>query len=111
MEEVEWLKSVLPPAEFDRKIHYVQSAIARDEEAFDLASRYQMVGFHDVIFTRLDESSRQGLILNFQEQFKKPLHSFGLGTRIPEDYEFAFKERVIDFIFKLSKGIKKEELK
>lgn len=109
MEEVEWLKAMLPPSDFERKIHYVQSVLARDEEALDLASRYQMVGFHDVIFTRIDESSRQGLILNFQEQFKKPLHSFGMGTRIPEDYEFASKERVIDFIFKLSKLSKKEE--
>ncbi len=39
MEEVDWLKSMLPPAEFGRSVHYVQSALARDEEAFDLASR------------------------------------------------------------------------
>jgi flagellar biosynthesis protein FlhF len=109
MEEVEWLKSILPPAEMDRRLHYVQSVLARDEETFDIASRYQMIGFHDVIFTRLDESSRQGLILNFQEKFKVPIHSFGLGNRIPEDYEFATKERVVDFLFKLTKVSKKEE--
>ncbi len=109
MEEVDWLKRMLPPPEFKRTIHYVQSVLARDEEAMDLAGRYQMLGFHDVIFTRLDESSRQGLILNFQERFKVPLHSFGFGSRIPEDYEFATKERVIDFIFKLTKISKKEE--
>ncbi len=109
MEEVEWLKSILPPAELGRQLHYVQSVLARDEETFDIASRYQMIGFHDVIFTRLDESSRQGLILNFQDKFKVPLHSFGLGTRIPEDYEFATKERVVDFLFKLTKGPKREE--
>lgn len=109
MEEVEWLKQMIPPAELNRKIHYVQSVLARDEETFDLAGRYQMLGFHDVIFTRLDESSRQGLMLNFQDRFKVPLHSFGFGSKIPEDYEFATKERVIDFIFKLSKISKREE--
>jgi flagellar biosynthesis protein FlhF len=109
MEEVEWLKSILPPAEMGRQLHYVQSVLARDEETFDIASRYQMIGFHDVIFTRLDESSRQGLLLNFQEKFKVPIHSFGLGNRIPEDYEFATKERVVDFLFKLTKVSKKEE--
>ena len=85
------------------------SVLARDEEAIDLASRYQMLGFHDVIFTRLDESSRQGLMLNFQERFRVPLHSFSYGSRIPEDYEFATKERVIDFLFKLSKVTRREE--
>jgi flagellar biosynthesis protein FlhF len=109
MEEADWLKSMLPPPELGRSLHYVQSVLARDEEAMDLAGRYQMIGFHDVIFTRLDESSRQGLILNFQERFRVPLHSFGLGSRIPEDYEFASKERVIDFLFKLSKVSKREE--
>ncbi len=109
MEEADWLKSMLPPPEFGRSLHYVQSALARDEEAMDLAGRYQMLGFHDVIFTRLDESSRQGMLLNFQERFRVPLHSFGVGPRIPEDYEFATKERVIDFIFKLSKVSKREE--
>lgn len=109
MEEVEWLKHMLPPAELGRQMHYVQSILARDEETFDIASRYQMIGFHDVIFTRLDESSRQGLILNFQDKFKVPIHSFGMGARIPEDYEFASKERVVDFLFKLTKVSKREE--
>lgn len=108
MEEVDWLKRMIPPAEYDRRIHYVQSILARDEETFDLASRYQMLGFHDVIFTRCDEASRQGLLINFQERFRVPIHSFGLGSRIPEDYEFATKERVVDFLFKLSKISKKE---
>jgi flagellar biosynthesis protein FlhF len=109
MDEVDWLKKMIPPAEFDRRIHYVQSVLARDEETFDLAGRYQMLGFHDVIFTRLDESARQGLILNFQERFRVPIHSFGLGSRIPEDFEFATKERVVDFLFKLSKVTKRED--
>jgi flagellar biosynthesis protein FlhF len=108
MEEVEWLKRMIPPAEYDRRIHYVQSILARDEETFDIASRYQMLGFHDVIFTRCDEAARQGLLLNFQERFRVPIHSFGLGSRIPEDYEFATKERVVDFLFKLSKVSKRE---
>lgn len=109
MEEADWLKAILPPAELDRRLHYVQSILARDEECADLASRYQMIGFHDVIFTRLDESSRQGMLLNFQERFRTPIHSFGTGAKIPEDYEIATKERIVDFIFKLSRLNKRED--
>jgi flagellar biosynthesis protein FlhF len=46
--------------------------------------------------------------MNFQERFKVPLHSFGIGTRVPEDFEFATKERVVDFLFKISKVGKRE---
>ena len=107
MEEVDWLKQLLPPAA-NRRIHFVQSALARDEECFEIASRYRMIGFDDVIFTRLDESVQHGLIINFQKRFQTQLHSFGTGTQIPEDFEWATKERVADLLFKISK-IKKRE--
>lgn len=107
MEEVEWIKRLLPPGN-QRRIHFVQSALARDEEVFEIASRYRMIGFDDVIFTRLDESVQHGLILNFQKQFQTLLHSFGTGTQIPEDFEWATKERVADLIFKISKLKKRE---
>jgi flagellar biosynthesis protein FlhF len=107
MEEVGWLKSLLPSGS-QRRIHFVQSALARDEECFEIASRYRMIGFDDVIFTRLDESVQHGLILNFQKQFQTQLHSFGTGTQIPEDFEWATKERVADLIFKISKLKKRE---
>jgi flagellar biosynthesis protein FlhF len=108
-EEVEWLRRMLPPAEYGRSTHFVQSILARDEETMEIATRYQKIGFADVIFTRLDESGRQGMILNFQDRFKVPLHSFSYGSRIPEDYEYASKERVVDFIFKLSKVTRRED--
>ncbi|MBX3022578.1 MAG: flagellar biosynthesis protein FlhF [Bdellovibrionales bacterium] len=107
-EEREWLQRMLPPSA-SKSTHFVQSILARDEETLEIASRYQSIGFNDVIFTRLDESGRQGMILNFQDRFKVPLHSFAFGTRIPEDFEFASKERVVDFLFKLSKVTRREE--
>lgn len=107
MEEVEWLKQLLPQAS-KRRVHFVQSALARDEECFEIASRYRMIGFDDVIFTRLDESVQHGLVLNFQKQFQTALHSFGTGTQIPEDFEWATKERMADLIFKISKMRKRE---
>jgi flagellar biosynthesis protein FlhF len=109
MEEAEWLKRMLPPAEFNRTLHYVQSATARDEDAIDLASRYQMIGIHDVIFTKLDETARHGVVVNFQQATGAPIHSFGTGTRIPEDYELASKERIVDFIFKLTRFNREEK--
>lgn len=108
-EEREWLRSMLPPASVSKATHFVQSVLARDEETYEIAGRYQALGFNDVIFTRLDEASRQGLIVNFQDRFKVPLHSFSFGPRIPEDFEFASKERVVDLLFKLSKATRREE--
>ncbi|MNL77621.1 flagellar biosynthesis regulator FlhF [compost metagenome] len=56
-----------------------------------------------MIFTGLDESTQHGTIYNFMKRFDIPLHSFGIGPRVPEDFEYATKERVLDLIFKITK--------
>lgn len=101
--ELDFVRNVLPPNEADRRIHYVQSVLAKDTDAFEIAGRYMTIGFADVIFTCLDESVEHGLIYNFQKKFGVPLHSFGIGPKVPEDLEAATKERVVDLIFKLTK--------
>lgn len=106
-QDFELLRNILPPHMNEMSVHYVQSALARDTDAFEIAERFKVVGFNDVIFTRLDEAVQYGLIYNFQKQMNVPVHSFGIGNAIPEDYELATKERVADLIFALSK-IKKE---
>lgn len=106
-QELDLLKNILPPADAHTKYHYVQSVVARDADAFEVAQRFQILGFNDVIFTKLDECVQHGLIYNFQKKFDVPLHSFGIGPRMPEDYEFATKERVVDLLFNLS-NFKKE---
>ena len=108
MNETDFLRDIMPPETGGRSIHYVQSALARDESAFETASRYKMLGIDDVIFTKIDETTHHGIIFNFQQKFDIPLHSFGIGTQIPEDFEPATKERVVDLIFKLTNMRKQE---
>jgi flagellar biosynthesis protein FlhF len=102
-EDMERLRQILPANMKGMNVHFVQSALARDADAFEVADRFKAIGFDDVIFTRLDEAVQHGIIYNFQKRFHVPLHSFGIGNAIPEDYEMATKERVVDLIFQLSK--------
>lgn len=102
--ETQFIREMLPPIlDGGRSVHYVVSALAREEEAIEVASRYQGMGLQDLIVTNLDEAAQHGMIFNFQKKFDLPLHSFGIGSQIPEDFEAATKERVVDLIFKLSK--------
>lgn len=106
--EIDRFRELIPPQSLGRKVHYVQSALARDTEEFETAKRYQVVGFDDVIFTHLDNANTHGCILNFLNKFHVPLHSFSTGPQIPEDFEAASKERVVDLIFKISKFKRRE---
>lgn len=102
--ERNYLLSMLSPnSEKGRQVHYVCSALTTFTDATEMLNRYLDIGLTDLIFTSVDESTQHGLIFSLQQKFKLPLHSFGIGPKVPEDFEAATKERVVDLIFKLTK--------
>lgn len=110
-EENNLLERLLPPEGISRDMHLVLSATDQDNYLTDAGARYQKHGFDDVIFNFLDETFHHGNIYNFQSRFSKPYLAFGLGTKIPEDFEFATPERVLDLVMKITQthGVKKSE--
>ncbi len=103
LDEIHKLKALLPPRETQAVCHLTVNSTTKDGDAFEIARRYRVAEFADVIFTNLDQSVQHGLIYNLQKKTNKPLHSFGTGNRIPEDFELATKERVLDLIFRLTR--------
>jgi flagellar biosynthesis protein FlhF len=103
--ESESLKRLLPPAELDAALHLVQSVSSREVDAQELVARYKSLSVTDLIFTNIDQTSTHGTMFNLQKQFRLPIHSFGVGPMIPEDFELANRERVIDLIFKITSQI------
>jgi flagellar biosynthesis protein FlhF len=103
LEQIEKLKKLLPPDSLSCERHLVLSATLKDKDALELTERYRMVKPTDVVFNKLDEAVSHGLIYNYQKKVDLPLFTFGVGPALPEDFEFATKERLIDLIFKISK--------
>tara|TARA_B100001248_G_C27399032_1_gene468311 strand:+ start:4791 stop:6188 length:1398 start_codon:yes stop_codon:yes gene_type:complete len=85
------------------RVHYVCPLTMGEKQALELAKRYQIFHYDDIICTKLDETSQHGLIYTLNRKLNIPLHSFGIGANIPEDFEFATRERVLDLIFKITK--------
>lgn len=109
VEEISLLRGLLPPDSIQSDIHLVLPTTAKNEDLYEAGRRFKVTHFKDVIFTGLDQSTQHGNIYNFMKHFNVPLHSFGIGTRVPEDIEMATRERVLDLIFKLSKMKKAED--
>lgn len=103
IEEIHFLKNVIPKNMDQTTIHLVLSATNKDQDLNEMGRRYKSISFQDVIFTGLDDSTLHGSLYNFSRKFEVPLHSFGIGNRVPEDFEMATRERVLDLIFKLTK--------
>ena len=79
------------------------SAILKDEEMFAVGRRFKSVNYHDMIITNIDQVRKHGVMVTLQQQLRSPYYAFATGPIIPEDFEWASKERVLDLIFKISK--------
>jgi flagellar biosynthesis protein FlhF len=103
MEEISSIRQMIPPDSLKPQVHLVMNTLTKDSDLAEIGKRFQVTGFGDVIFTAIDESAQHGSIYNFMKRFEVPLHSFGIGARVPEDFEIASKERLLDLIFKITK--------
>lgn len=104
IEETENLESVIPASLKDVTRHLVVSALSKFEDLNDITSRYKNFGINDLIFNSIDQCIQFGNIYSLMQRQNLPLHSFGIGPRLPEDFEYATKERLLDLIFKITKN-------
>jgi flagellar biosynthesis protein FlhF len=107
-EEIEYMKKMSPPVYRSLRTHLVLSCRTKDSDLVECARRYDAFGYDDVIFNCLDEASQHGSIYNFVFKNKTPLFAFGIGAKVPEDFEMATPERVADLILKITQARKQE---
>jgi flagellar biosynthesis protein FlhF len=103
LHEIDFLRAMLPPQELAAVTHLVLNCTAKDSDSLDNCKRFRLSNYQDLIFTNLDQSVQHGVIVNVQRELNIPLNSFGIGNSIPEDFEEATKERILDLIFKLTR--------
>lgn len=71
------------------EIHLVVSATTRYSDGLEIVDRYRQVGFDRLLFTKLDETRRHGLILNLSVVAQRPLSYVTTGQQVPEDIAVA----------------------
>ena len=104
MGEIDHFRALLPPRELSRSTHLVLNCSLKDVDGYEICQRYQVSQFTDILVTKLDESHTHGFLYNVQRKTEKPLFAFGIGPKVPEDFELATRERVLDLIYKLTKS-------
>lgn len=107
-EEINYMKRMSPPVYRSMRTHLVLSSSSKDSDLLALAERYRSFGFDDVIFTGLDEAIQHGNIYNFVRKAKTDLFAFGIGAKVPEDFEMATAERVVDLLLKITQNRRQE---
>lgn len=67
-------------------------------DVMDVVDSYNRVGYDRLLFTKLDESSGFGLMLNVRNATRKPLSYFTTGQNVPDDIEVVDPRRAARLI-------------
>ncbi|THB72590.1 MAG: flagellar biosynthesis protein FlhF [Desulfobulbaceae bacterium] len=71
--------------ELEVEKHLVLSAVTRETELMDILTRFGRIGIDKTIFTKIDECTKLGSIINTQMMNPMPLSYITNGQRVPED--------------------------
>lgn len=102
-DEINYAQQMLPPVPGEMQTHLVMSCKSKDQDVIEIANRYRLFNYDDMIFTALDEVTQYGVIYNAVRKLNKPLFGFGIGAKVPADFERATVERVLDLILEITK--------
>ena len=101
--ERSYLEEIITSTGHTTTNHLVLSTLTDPKLMEDYLTNYLDLRISDVCFTGLDQVTKPGLIFNINHKYKIPLYGFGLGSKIPEDFEYATPERIVDLILDITK--------
>lgn len=74
--------------------YLVLASTSSDSVLTDILNKFKEVPLDGLLFTKLDEADKFGVIFNAMIKAQKPLSYFTTGQRVPEDIELAAAERL-----------------
>lgn len=78
------------------KVYLVMSAGTKMKDCRDIINSYDFVEDYRLLFTKLDETSTHGILLNTSYITKRPLSYLTYGQSVPDDIEPANKGKIIN---------------
>jgi flagellar biosynthesis protein FlhF len=80
------------------EIHLVLSVTTKMSDQMDAIKRFSAVPVNKLIFTKLDETSTPGTILNIVNKVKVPISYLTIGQNVPEDINVAESKYLANII-------------
>ena len=79
-------------------IHLVISSTTKNKDIDAIINGYRMLGYNNIIITKLDETSSYGSLLNILDAAKKPLSFITTGQNVPDDIKMISPSEVSSLI-------------
>lgn len=82
--------------------HLVVSATTKENDLIAIAETFKGIGADRLVFTKIDESSTFGNIVNVLIRTGLPLSFLSCGRKVPDDIQPGEVQRLVDLIFKFN---------
>jgi len=83
----------------EKEIFLVLSANFNIDDIKDILEVYNFIDEFSIVVTKMDETSREGLVLDILNEAKKPISYIAYGQNVPDDIEsFDFTKFVNEFL-------------
>ncbi len=89
--------------------HLVLSCNIRERNLEEIIERFSCLGLDRLVFTKLDEATTFGTVLNMAFSTKIPISYLTIGQRVPEDIRKATPKIIACLIFSMSPLRRTEE--
>ncbi|RJP69881.1 MAG: flagellar biosynthesis protein FlhF [Candidatus Abyssobacteria bacterium SURF_17] len=93
------LKNFVESAEPDEN-HLLISTTTSEDEIFNIIDKFSIVDVSSFIFSKTDECTKPGLILDVLASSEKPVSYLTTGQDVPDDIEVATEESLLNLLFK-----------
>ncbi len=80
------------------EVHLVLSCTTKTRDLYDVVERFSVLPLHRVIWTKLDESTTFGNMLNVGIKHPLPISYVTTGQRVPEDVEVAEANKLASLV-------------
>ncbi len=79
-------------------VFLVLSMTTRDEDQKDIINRFSAINFNRIVYTKLDETTGFGGMLNSSVNYNVPISVLTYGQNVPDDIDVADKDKIAKMI-------------
>ena len=84
----------------DLQTHLVLSAPTKEKDLIAIADGFKKMDFHRLLFTKIDESTTCGNMVNLLIRTNIPLSFLCCGRKVPDDIEVGSIKKLVELLFK-----------
>ena len=81
-------------------MHLALSVTTKQQDAEDILENFSTLMYNRLLFTKLDETTNLGLIMNVANATRKPVSYLTMGQNVPNDIETAQTDRLARMILR-----------